>query len=258
MINTVKSAHTRGLKIPVSAVRFRLWAPTNSGKSDAAGIVPGPSSAPSTPRSVARVPAGCQRWLAAGGARRRLRSWISRTWFGVCFFVAGLLPGCLTGCASPLTEIDSRDFVYHADVTFTSDERREILIAAGKLSDHTGQPIEIVFDGASAERMIIRDADGSGGCNDMHNDVRNRVRTGTQKIHVGLGSTGYMPSRSTSAQDVADIVAHELAHGLGMDHVEDPQALMAPVWAPGGFKWTADDALEMERARAKGWIWQVK
>ncbi len=54
----MKDAYPEGLKIPVSAVRFRLWALENKGKTSAAGFVPSP---PCALNPATRVPAGCQR-----------------------------------------------------------------------------------------------------------------------------------------------------------------------------------------------------
>ncbi len=119
----------------------------------------------------------------------------------------------LSACASA-TEHDP---VYHADLSFTSDERVEILRAADRLATISGQPIDIVFDGRTdTERTITRFPAGIGACNEI---------TGlSQHIRVGLDATGARPLLSTAAEDVGTIVAHELGHGLGMNHVEDAQA----------------------------------
>ncbi len=59
----MKDAHHIGLKIPVSAVRFRLWAPINKAETSVAGVVPSP---PGELNHAGRVPAGCQR---SGGSQ---------------------------------------------------------------------------------------------------------------------------------------------------------------------------------------------
>jgi hypothetical protein len=148
----------------------------------------------------------------------------------------------VAGCSAPY----EYDTVYHADTSFTVEEQNEIQIAAAQLEEHTGQTIVVVFDGAPAVRTIHRSPTGMGGTNDLRFEHM-------QTIHVGILATGSRQDLSTAAQDVGCITAHELAHGLGFDHVSDPMALMAKDWFPGGFKWTAADEVEMVRARARGW-----
>lgn len=174
--------------------------------------------------------------------------------------VLGILALAATGCSAP----EEHDTVYHADLAFSTEERAEILKAAHLLSEHTGQPVEIVFDGVDAERTITRDAAPcTGGVNHRTKFPAAAAAVhgwgtawSTQHIHAGVGTTGSWPEKSTAAQDLATIVAHELGHGLGLGHVEDnANALMAPVWAPGGFKWTAEDQQQADAARARGWVW---
>lgn len=154
--------------------------------------------------------------------------------------VCALLARVLVGCAS------EHDETYHADASFTAEERVEILRNTALLASLTGHPLEVVFDGAAAERTIVRSADGSAGSIDQP--------TGHVKIiHVGIVNTGFRPDLSSSAQDVAEIVAHEMMHGLGMTHVSDPSSLMWVDWQPGGFRWSAADQADCDRARARGW-----
>ncbi len=153
-----------------------------------------------------------------------------------------LILGLVAGCAAPVEPVRADLTVYHADLAFTLDERLAIWQAAWHLSEITGHPFTIIFDGElSADYTIVRHEDGGGGCND--------IQAHTQHLHIGMLATGFRPELSSAAEDVATIVAHELTHGLGMmDHVQDPDSLMSPVWTPGGFRWTAFDQAYCEAA----------
>lgn len=149
-------------------------------------------------------------------------------------------------CAAPQAESEPSPIPYHADIEFTAEERIEILRATNWLARLTGRPFLILYDRESAARVIHRHPYGKGGCADL--------RQFSQVIHIGMLYTGTQGT-STQAQDVATITAHELGHTLGMGHVKDPHALMAPDWTPGGFRWNPDDAAEWERAKLiTGWI----
>ena len=128
----MKDAFLEGLKIPVSAVRFRLWAQGFLGK---IGGSESPPSPPSPGRYAGRVPAGCQ--------------------------LLGILALGLSGCA-----LEPPD--WYGDQRFTPAERAAVEEGAAWLHERAGLPPPVIawtYEVASSEalpRTIRREQPSTG------------------------------------------------------------------------------------------------
>jgi hypothetical protein len=135
----------------------------------------------------------------------------------------------LSGCAAP-------EFVWHADVTFTAEERAELAQALAWTSSHVGDPSppRILYDlphpaddQHGAEGTIIRreGATQTGGIE--FNSV--------WAIELAAGAPG-----STNETWFRVIAAHEFGHWYGLVHVSSGlMQHLGPQWT-----WSAEDAAD--------------
>lgn len=121
----------------------------------------------------------------------------------------------------------ARALVLHGDVRFTDEERDRISCGVSFMSEHTGRELAVVFD-------------GTGECLSGHL-TRSAYETGGQYERSTCMRLGVAPD----AIPLEIIAAHEVAHYLGMGHVE--AGLMQP-WDPPGLAWSEQDEAECRRA----------
>lgn len=201
----MKATHLEGLKIPVSAVRFRSRAPIfTSGSGENACS----SRSLSSPRIALSVPAGCQR--------------VTRSIRALTLLVFAALAASLTACATPVA-------TWHGDARFTPEERASIEGGEGWLAEHAGREpstFDWAYDVTSDEPL-------------PHTVRRERGPDGTGQCVGGIGGAVYLGidvGTPTRPIDVLGWAAHELAH-CELGFVDDPKTdgLMRVVTPP---RWT--------------------
>lgn len=168
--------------------------------------------------------------------------------FVACLFVSIMLTSCTL---EMFYDNKLKDRHFRADVSFTTDEQfyiKEYLNTLSRITDH---PISVEFDLPHPET----DADVHDDANQII--VRTPGRGGTwgykpgnRVIRIGTGNGTY------SAKEVAFLVAHEMGHDLGFNHVADKNSLMStyiPVDKYGNlnedFIWSEADEAECERVK---------
>ncbi len=127
-----------------------------------------------------------------------------------------------SGCASPVSP-------FHGDVTFTAIERAAIERGAAFTAEHTGAPLDIVWDAphvpdGTCRVGTIERSEGTGAL----------AERGLGCIHIGV----------TQPEYIAVLAAHELGHWRGLEHVT--HGLMQPVVTPT-LAWSEEDQAECVR-----------
>lgn len=148
----------------------------------------------------------------------------------------------LVGCATPL-EDDPETYDFRADDSFTQDEQIAIRDYFSQLSEITETPISVTFDfphpkhdvswsgdELGEDRVIVRSWGHGGLWTSKHRTIR-----------VGTGNNTYKPGY------VAVFASHEVAHDMGLKHVNDPAALMNPLLGGDHFRWNQSDQNECYR-----------
>ncbi len=171
----------------------------------------------------------------------------------MCIALIGALYGCADGKEAPeVVPTSQSDKQFHADVTFTTEERAEIDQYVAFFIANTDAPIEKVFydlphpndtrvgGGWTCRNCIIRDPHNPGGGLCVN---KSDMLGWYSVIGVGAGIEG----QTISPKLVARLTAHEIGHSFNMDHVKDPMALMFWEMETEEFSWTVDDQREWDR-----------
>ncbi len=205
-----KVSDPEDLKIPVSAVRFCLWALGKQGK---AGV------------------SGCLRRLS--NLRRLLSG---------CQPVASRLPALALGLS--LMGCGEHVVVFHGDTSFTPEERSQIQRGADLLSEHMHEStIEVVWDlppgtpppQLSITKKLLRAPEDRGVVGYCDG---NRVLIDVEKVRMTGPPDG----------SLVFAAAHELGHYWGLDHHESPDGIMAGYLSPRSVPaWSAADQAECKR-----------
>lgn len=144
---------------------------------------------------------------------------------------------CLAGCA------DDGAHVWHADTSFTDEERASIEVGNAWLAVHMEvAPKVVVWDlspGDDAPSYSIRNGPVPAPF-DATRTADHRIRI-DMSMHETPG-----PYRLTTLECVA---AHELGHENGLEHHAGP-GLMAP-YSGWYLTWSPEDAIESKRAQAQ-------
>lgn len=133
-----------------------------------------------------------------------------------------LLPLLSTACFGELYYVDSR---------FTPEEAEQIRVGA-ELWAPTGLHRDLVFglqfsDVANDRNMIIRS--NSRGAANIDEYFKEHTTCAAARLHSPIEPTRIIILMDKLNQDPLRVVAaHELGHSMGLDHVSDMRAIMAP------------------------------
>jgi len=174
-------------------------------------------------------------------------------------FMAAYVVGCANGISSmPAQEPelpmpipasneqypdDPRDF--RADVTFSEDERYMIRLFLDRLSEKTGYHIGVVFDRPHTS------ADDKEWIDTTDRKVMYKCAgiVGGKYSGSGLRVIRLNPAGMVNAGQIAWVVAHEMGHDFGFDHVSKRGSLMSMYYYSDDdvWRWTKLDQAECER-----------
>jgi hypothetical protein len=212
----MKAHNPKGLKIPVSAVRFRVWAHVNPAVPAPASVAP---STRSTPGNAGRVPAGCQPPRTWTERHPRLYLTLLCLWYAVA-------PSCALGCAAPSAD-------WYGDARFSADERAAIENGEVWLAAHAGRAPATFEWGLEVSEQPL--------AHTIRRERSPRATTG-----LCLDGTVYLDpdDRNATPGSLEGLAAHELAH-CELGFADDPESagLMHVVWP---LAWT-----EREQAQLK-------
>jgi hypothetical protein len=108
------------------------------------------------------------------------------------------------------------------------DPQRDI--ASPSDTGHAWPPLLIAWTTAAEYPLVGGEAEGIGGSTYLEPDGPESARYVTGQIVLERDRMAELLSRSDGYVRARAIVIHELAHVVGLDHVDDPGELMAPTY----------------------------